>query len=103
MEKGHTHRSQPVCIKWDDIMAGQSVNNSYNKTLAKLGWTINNGELSSQLASQQQVKSLKGLANQLTKVGRGGGQWHTCMRAGVKLGTNASVDKGAVCRQECRQ
>ena len=42
-------------------MTGSSVNNSYNNILAKLGWPINNGELSSQLACQQWVKSLKGL------------------------------------------
>jgi hypothetical protein len=42
-------------------VTGPSANNSYNNILAKLGWPIKNGELSSQLAGQQWVKSLKGL------------------------------------------
>ena len=42
-------------------MTGPSVNNNYNNILAELGWPIKNGELSSQLAGQQWVKSLKGL------------------------------------------
>jgi hypothetical protein len=42
-------------------MTGPSVNNNYNNFLAELGRPIKNGELSSQLAGQQWVKSLKGL------------------------------------------
>jgi hypothetical protein len=42
-------------------MTGPSVNNNYDNILAELGWPIKNGELSSQLAGQQWVKSLKGL------------------------------------------
>jgi hypothetical protein len=42
-------------------VTGPSANNGYNNILAKLGWPIKNGELSSQLAGQQWVKSLKGL------------------------------------------
>src|SRR6266436_4758284 len=56
-----TYNSQPVHIEWNDTVTGPSANNSYNSILAKLGWLINNGELSSQLADQQWVKSLKGL------------------------------------------
>src|SRR6266481_6438627 len=56
-----TYNSQPVHIEWNDTVTGPSANNSYNSILAKLGWPINNGELSSQLAGQQWVKSLKGL------------------------------------------
>src|SRR5882672_3777544 len=56
-----TYNSQPVHIEWNDTVTGPSANNSYNSILAKLGWPINNGELSSQLAGQHWVKSLKGL------------------------------------------
>jgi hypothetical protein len=38
-------------------VTGPSANNSYNNILAKLGWPIKNGELSSQLAGQQWVHS----------------------------------------------
>src|SRR5882762_7050085 len=63
-----THSSQPVHIDWDNTMTGPSVNNNYNNILAELGWPIKNGELSSQLAGQQWVKSLKGLLlRQLTR------------------------------------
>src|SRR6266436_8144459 len=57
-----TYNSQPVHIEWNDTVTGSSANNSYNSILAKLGWPINNGELSSQLAGQQWIKSLKGLS-----------------------------------------
>jgi hypothetical protein len=46
---------------WNGTVTGPSANNGYNNILAKLGWPIKNGELSSQLAGQQWVKSLKGL------------------------------------------
>ena len=52
-----TYNSQPVHIEWNDTVTGPSANNSYNSILAKLGWPINNGELSSQLAGQQWVHS----------------------------------------------
>jgi hypothetical protein len=42
-------------------LISQFINNGYTQILAKLGWPIKHGELSSQLACQQQVKSLKGL------------------------------------------
>jgi hypothetical protein len=60
--------SMPVHIGWNGTMTGPSTNNSYNNLLAKLGWPINNGELSSQLASQQWVKSLKGLRSQCSPI-----------------------------------
>jgi hypothetical protein len=39
----------------------QSINNGYNKLSNQLGWSIKNGEFSSQLVGQQWVKSLKRL------------------------------------------